>query len=95
MTTSATNSAKPPIPGRVRTTPPRTSKAVAATANPRERANTRCASRISGNEQEGSGVRRIDIGEGSVYLAIVPIPFAIYKYPAVRLRRDRDYSADV
>jgi hypothetical protein len=39
-------------------------------------------------------VRRIDIGEGSVYLAIVPTRDPLNKRPLVRLCCNRDYSAD-
>jgi len=74
--------------------PPRTSSNVAATANPRARANTTRASRISASEDDGSGATWIDISEGSVYLAIVPIREPVNKRPQVRLQRDRDYSAD-
>jgi hypothetical protein len=70
------------------------SNSVAAAASPSERANARCASRISASEDDGSGVILIDIGRGWVYLAIVPIRDLVNKRPGVRLRRDRDYSGD-
>jgi hypothetical protein len=36
----------------------------------------------------------IDISGGSVYLPIVPIREPLNKRPRIRLRGDRDYSAD-
>ena len=42
----------------------------------------------------GAEVELIDIGEGSVYLAIVPIRNPLNKRPRVRLCGDPDYSAD-
>jgi hypothetical protein len=36
----------------------------------------------------------IDIGAGTVYLAIVPMREPVNKRLRIRLRRDRDYSAD-
>ena len=85
---------RPAIAARVCTAPPSTSRKVATTANPRERANTTCASRINASDEDGSGAAWIDIGAGSVYLAIVPNRELVNKRPRVRLHGGWDYSAD-
>jgi len=82
--------------GTVRTAAPRTRKRVAATASPSERAKTERASRISAAaKSRRDEAIRIDIGAGSVYLAIVPFRGPIDKGPSVRPFHDREYSAPV